>query len=178
MTETELNEKMKRIRLVILDVDGVLSDGAICIGNEGECFKRFHVRDGLGIKMLQKAGIPIAIITGRSSKIVEERARELGIELLFQNERFKVPAYERLLEKLGLRDDEVAYMGDDVPDLALLKRAGFACCPADADHMVVPFVDFQAPFNGGRGAVRAMAEKILRAQGVWEELIEKTYVNP
>ena len=107
-----LEERARRIRLLVLDVDGVLTDGSINISGNGELFKSFNVRDGLGIRLLQKIGVEVAILTGRTSTIVAERARELGIEHVLQGQRYKVPAYEDLLARLGISDNEVAYMGD------------------------------------------------------------------
>ena len=127
----KLQEKARRIRMVILDVDGVLSDGTINVSGSGELYKAFFVRDGLGIKMLQKAGIPVGIITGRTSDIVARRAEELGITDLAQGQRFKTNAWEAMLARRGLENEEVAYMGDDVPDLPLLMRAGLSATPAD-----------------------------------------------
>lgn len=172
-----LTEKARRIRMVILDIDGVLSDGAIHIGSEGELFKAFYVRDGLGIKMLQKAGIPVGIITGRSSEIVARRAEELGITDLAQGQRFKMNAWEAMLREHGLQEDEVAYMGDDVPDLPLLMRAGLAATPADGIEELDAIVDWRARHPGGRGAVRELSELILRSRGLWDELIQRTYVE-
>ncbi len=170
-----LTQKAQAIRLVILDVDGVLSDGGIYVTDHGEFFKRFYVRDGLGIKMLQKAGIPVAIITGRESQILKTRCEELGITELYQNQRFKVPAFEALLKKLGIDEQAVAYMGDDIPDLPLLKRVGLSSSPSDADPDIQALVNFVSPFPGGQGAVRSLAELILRAQGRWFDLVEQTF---
>lgn len=173
----QLQEKARRIRMVILDVDGVLSDGTINVSGAGELYKTFFVRDGLGIKMLQKAGIPVGIITGRSSDIVARRAEELGITDLAQGQRFKTNAWEAMLARHGLANDEVAYMGDDVPDLPLLMRAGLSATPADGIAVLDALVDFRSRFPGGRGAVRELAELILRAQGRWDDLIRQTYVE-
>lgn len=173
----KLQEKARRIRMVILDVDGVLSDGTINVSGSGELYKAFFVRDGLGIKMLQKAGIPVGIITGRSSDIVARRAEELGITDLAQGQRFKTNAWEAMLALHGLENEEVAYMGDDVPDLPLLMRAGLSATPADGIADLDDLVDFRSRFLGGRGAVRELAELILRAQDRWDDLIRQTYVE-
>lgn len=169
------DSRLRSVRLVVLDVDGVLTDGSINISGTGEAFKVFNVRDGLGIKLLQKAGIEVAIITGRTSTIVAERARELGITRLAQGCSFKLPAYEALLKELELEDSEVACMGDDLPDLPLLTRAGFAATPADGNPDLDAVVDWRSDAPGGRGAVRALAEKILKAQGVWDALVARTF---
>lgn len=173
----KLQEKACRIRMVILDVDGVLSDGTINVSGSGELHKAFFVRDGLGIKMLQKAGIPVGIITGRSSDIVARRVEELGITDLAQGQRFKTNAWEAMLARHGLANEEVAYMGDDVPDLPLLMRAGLAATPADGIADLDGLIDFRSRFPGGRGAVRELAELILRAQNRWDDLIRQTYVE-
>ncbi len=171
-----IENRAKLIRLVVLDIDGVLTDGAINISSEGELYKRFYVRDGLGIKMLQKAGIEIAIITGRTSAIVARRMAELGVTRIAQGQLFKTTAYDKLLEETGLPDENVAYMGDDVPDLPLLMRAGLAGAPKDASPEILPHIHWQSAHLGGHGAVREFAELILRAQGLWDKLIRDTYV--
>ena len=172
-----VEDKAKKIKLVVLDVDGVLTDGQIVTGSQGELCKHFDVKDGLGIKMLQKAGIPVGIITGRSSDIVARRAEELGITDLAQGQRFKTNAWEAMLARHGLENEEVAYMGDDVPDLPLLMRAGLSATPADGIADLDDLVDFRSRFPGGRGAVRELAELILRAQDRWDDLIRQTYVE-
>lgn len=174
---TTLEDRARAVRLVVLDVDGVLTDGRINIAADGEIFKSFFVRDGLGIKMLQKTGIEVAILTGRTSAIVAERARELGITRVLQGQRFKTPAYEALLTELGLSDRETAYMGDDVPDLPLLMRAGLPATPADGIEDLDGIVAFRAAHPGGAGAVRELAELILRAQGRWDDLVRAVYVE-
>lgn len=173
---TTVSSRASRIRLVILDIDGVLSDGAINISGTGELFKRFYVRDGLGIKMLQKAGIEVGIITGRTSAIVAERMRELGITRIAQGQLFKTTAYENMLRETGLTDAEVAYMGDDVPDLPLLMRVGLATTPADGNPCLLDYTHWQSNFRGGNGAVRELSELILKSQGVWDKLVYDTYV--
>lgn len=173
---TTVSSRAARIRLVILDIDGVLTDGAINISGSGELFKRFHVRDGLGIKMLQKAGIEVGIITGRTSDIVAARMRELGITRVAQGQLFKTTAYENMLRETGLTDENVAYMGDDVPDLPLLMRVGLATTPADGNPCLLEYTHWQSTCRGGNGAVRELAELILKSQGVWNNLIRDTYV--
>lgn len=171
-----LTEKAREIRLVVLDIDGVMTDGSIITSGTGELFKRFYVRDGLGIKMLQKAGIEVAVITGRSSNIVAERCRELGIERVYQGQRFKTPAYEALIAELKLTDEQVAYMGDDIPDIPLLARVGLATTPADGNPELTPLITWRSSFNGGNGAIRELAELILKSRGVWDNLVNDTFV--
>lgn len=173
-----LQDRLGAVRLLALDVDGVLTDGGIQIGAQGELYKRFNVRDGLGIKMLQAAGIDIAIITGRRSEIVAARCAELGIKRVTQGARFKVPAFNALLEETGLTAEEVAYMGDDVPDLPLLMRAGFAATPADGVADLDGVVHWRATRKGGDGAVRELAELILRSRGLWDALVRDIYCEP
>lgn len=173
---TTVESRAARVRMLVLDVDGVLTDGAVNIAATGELYKHFNVRDGLGIKMLQKAGIEIAIITGRTSQIVAERMRELGVTRVAQGQRFKTTAYEALLKETGLNDSEVAYMGDDVPDLPLLMRVGFATTPADGNPALLNYTHWQSRKAGGAGAVRELAELILTSQGVWDKLVHDTYV--
>lgn len=159
---------LKSIKLLLLDVDGVLTDGTLWFSPEGETVKSFYVRDGLGLVMLQKKGIRVGVITGRHSPALLKRLEDLKINLVYQGIPDKIVAYEEILRKENLTDKEVAYMGDDVPDLTLLKRVGFAAAPADAIPEVKKIVHFVTSENGGRGAVRALVEAILKAQGKWD----------
>jgi 3-deoxy-D-manno-octulosonate 8-phosphate phosphatase (KDO 8-P phosphatase) len=163
-------DKAKNIKLVIFDVDGVLTDGSITLDNDGNEYKSFHVRDGHGIKLLIRAGIKAAIITGRNSKVVKRRARELGITDLYQGVFKKSLVYERLLTKYKLRDEDVAFMGDDIVDIELLKRAGLSAVPSDADENVRNLAMFISSKKGGRGAAREFIELILKSSGHWEKL--------
>ena len=175
--DSALQSKAVRIRLVVLDVDGVLTDGSIWTGADGEAVKRFSTRDGLGIKLVQMAGIPVALLTGRLSRQTASRATELGIQTVLQGKTFKGTAFRQLAEQYGLRVDQVAYMGDDVPDIAPLKIAGLAACPADAANEILPLAHFISPAAGGNGAVRSLAELILRAQNRWDDLVNRYYVQ-
>lgn len=172
ISKKELLEIAKKIKLLILDVDGVLTDGSIILdGNDNE-LKSFHVRDGHGIKMAMRAGIRVAIITGRSSKVVERRARELGIKEVFQKCHDKMAAYGQLAEKFSLNDSEIAYVGDDVVDIPVLKTCGFAVAVADADEEINAFVQMITKQCGGRGAVREVCDFILKAKGLWKGIID------
>jgi 3-deoxy-D-manno-octulosonate 8-phosphate phosphatase (KDO 8-P phosphatase) len=162
--KTNLASKAKKIKLLLLDVDGVLTDGTILLDGAGKESKSFHVRDGHGIKLAQRAGIVVGLITGRSSEAVNVRAKELGIDEVFQGAREKIIVYDALLSKYGLRDEQVAYIGDDVVDLAVLKRAGLAVAVADCDPSVKPHVDLVSRTAGGRGAVREVINLILKYQ--------------
>jgi 3-deoxy-D-manno-octulosonate 8-phosphate phosphatase (KDO 8-P phosphatase) len=168
--DKEIIEKASRIKLLILDVDGVMTDGSIILDNEGNELKRFHVRDGHGIKMLGKAGIETAIITGRESKVVELRAIELGIKDVYQKIFVKSEVYEKLRRKYNCEDDNIAFMGDDVVDRELFKRAGLTAAPADAEESVKEWADIVSVRKGGRGAVREFVDIILKATGRWDKV--------
>ena len=173
MTE-DVRDKAARVTMLILDVDGVMTDGSLYYSAEGEAIKMFNVRDGAAIKWLQRAGIEIAVITGRHSLETQARADELGIKTVIQGAFKKLPVFLEFLEKSGVPAEQVAYMGDDYHDLPLLKRVGLSMAPADAIDEVKNAVDWIASVPGGRGAVRAAAELILKARGQWEE-ISATY---
>ena len=159
-------QKAEAIKLVVLDVDGVMTDGTLTyVGAAESEWKSFNVKDGLGIKLLQRQGIKVAIITGRLSEAVERRAQELEIKMLVQGREDKGAALRELLDSMALDSSTVAYMGDDLPDLAALKLAGLATCPCDATEAVLKLADWVAPVAGGRGAVRALCDFILTAQG-------------
>lgn len=165
-----LRNKAKKIKLIILDVDGVMTDGGIILDNDGNEFKVFHVRDGHGVKMAQKAGIKIAILTGRNSKVVQRRAEELGITDIYQGVHKKSAVYKSLLRKYNCSDENVAFMGDDIVDIELLKRAGLTAIPLDADEGIKKLADFISSKKGGRGAVREFIELILKSSGLWKDV--------
>ncbi len=165
-----INEKAKKIKLLLLDVDGVLTDGSIVLDNDGNEYKRFHVRDGHGIKMLQKAGIPVGIITGRKSRVVEIRAKELGIQDVHQKIFKKSLVFEKMMEKYKCSEENVAFMGDDVVDQELIKRAGLTAAPADAEEEIKKHADIITVRRGGRGAVREFTDLILKFSGLWEKV--------
>jgi 3-deoxy-D-manno-octulosonate 8-phosphate phosphatase (KDO 8-P phosphatase) len=162
----DLNEKAARIRLLIFDVDGVLTDGSLFVGDDGQEYKAFNSRDGHGIKMLQKYGVEIAIITGRTSQVVEHRMANLGITHLYQGKLDKLPAYEELRGKLGISAEETAYVGDDVVDLPVMRRVGLAIAVQDAHPLVRQHSHWQTPSRGGRGAARDVCEMLMEAKGV------------
>lgn len=164
----DIAEKAKNIKLLILDVDGVMTDGSILLDNNGNEYKRFHVRDGHGIRMLDKAGIKTAIITGRRSNVVDRRALELGITDVHQGVYKKSEVYDGLLVKYGLKDENIAFMGDDTVDIELFKRAGMTAAPADAEDEVKKIAGFISGRNGGRGAVREFINLILKSSGLWK----------
>jgi len=159
------------IKLVGLDVDGVLTDGRIIIDNEGRETKNFHSRDGLGLKILLRLGLEVVLITARSSRLLEIRARELGLTEVYQKVDDKWAVFEKVLKNKGLRPNEVAFAGDDLIDLPVLTRVGLALAPADAVPEVLAAAHFVAQAPGGRGAVRQMAEFILKGQDRWDEVL-------
>jgi 3-deoxy-D-manno-octulosonate 8-phosphate phosphatase (KDO 8-P phosphatase) len=164
-TKTSLRTKAAKIRMLLLDVDGVLTDGRIILDNRGNELKAFHVRDGHGIKLAQRAGIVIGIITGRKAEVVQVRARELAIDEVHQGSLEKILVYESLLAKYRLRDADVAFIGDDIVDADILKRAGLAVVVSDCDPAVRPLADLITKNAGGRGAVREVINFILKCQG-------------
>jgi len=169
----DILEKAARIRLVIFDVDGVLTDGSLFLGDDGQEYKAFNSRDGHGMKMLQSNGVEIAIITGRSSQVVSHRMASLGIEHVYQGARDKAPAYVELRDKLGLDDAQIAYVGDDVVDLPVMRRVGLAIAVQDAHTLVKKHAHWQTPSRGGRGAARDVCEMLLEAQGKLDDELRK-----
>ncbi|MDH3975815.1 MAG: HAD-IIIA family hydrolase [Deltaproteobacteria bacterium] len=172
---SHINEKLKKIKILLLDVDGVMTDGSITIDNKGVESKSFHVRDGHGIKLLQRAGVKVGIITGRDSKVVLHRAAELGIEIIYQGIKVKMEAFTRILENEKVSAQEVAYVGDDVVDLPVLREAGFSVAVADASHVILSHVDYVTKKCGGRGAVREVTDLILEGKGLWSEVMGRYF---
>lgn len=160
----DLIAKAAKIKLLITDVDGVLSNGQVIIGNDGEELKTFNIKDGFGLKTLQKHGIEIAIITGRNSNIVAKRCQELSIEHLYQGHLDKVGAFNELCDKFSLAPDEVCHIGDDLPDLPLIKRSGLGVCVEDAHWFLKQNSDWVTQSKGGFGAVREVCDLILHSQ--------------
>lgn len=158
-------EKAKAIRFFVMDVDGVLTDGSLFFGNNGEELKAFNIRDGLGIKWLQRSGIVTAIITGRVSNIVQNRADNLGIQHVLQGREDKGIALAETCKSLNFSLEETAYIGDDVQDLSAIKASGLGCTVANGDSLVKAQCDWQSDLCGGNGAVRQLAEFILSSQG-------------
>lgn len=171
-TKKEVKNIARNIKLLILDVDGVLTDGSIVLDNKGNEYKLFHVRDGHGIKMLMKAGVEVAIITGRSSKVVERRAEELGIREVFQKCHDKVSAYQDLLRRYSLDGGEVAYVGDDIVDAPVMSRVGLPITVSDADPGIKKYALYVTKQRGGRGAVREVTDYLLEAKGLWHRIID------
>ena len=164
-------EQARRLRLMAFDVDGVLTDGALYYTDEGVEIKAFNTLDGHGLKMLQKFGVTVAIITGRKARCVELRMQNLGIDLLFQGVENKWETMQSLLAQLGINADEAGYMGDDVVDLPVMTACGFSAAPADAHDLVKRYARMFANKAGGHGAVREVCEFILDAQGKLEDAL-------
>lgn len=169
----ELNQKLEAIELLVLDVDGVLTEGHLIIHNDGTESKCFHTLDGHGIRMWQRAGLDVALISGRYSGPTQRRADELEIRHVIQDCHFKLPALQDLLDKLGLRPEHTAYMGDDLPDVPVIRFVGFGIAVANAVDEVKAHADYVTSRPGGRGAVRETIEYILRNSGRWEPLMER-----
>jgi len=169
--ETTLSDKAKKIRLLICDVDGVLTSGALFYGPTGSEIKDFNVHDGLGMKLLQKSGVHVAIITAKKSDAVTLRMQDLGIEHVYQAQSDKWLAYTDLKQKLGVNDMDIAYIGDDLPDLPLLARVGLPVSVPNAPKVIHEHVAFVTETPGGKGAVRELCEFIMKAQGTWHSSV-------
>jgi 3-deoxy-D-manno-octulosonate 8-phosphate phosphatase (KDO 8-P phosphatase) len=163
----------KNIKLLLLDVDGVLTDGKLYYGNSGEELKAFNIQDGLGIKLLQQAGIQVGIITGRVSALLQRRADELGISPVIQGREDKLTALRELLQGMNLGLNEIAFMGDDLPDLSVINIVGLGITVANASSTLTTEAAWQTRRSGGDGAVREAAEMILRAQNKFDALVEQ-----
>ncbi len=170
-----MNNRLKHIKLLLLDVDGVMTDGRIIFDSNGVESKFFNVKDGHGIKLLQRAGVEVGIVSGRTSQVVTNRAAELGIERVFQGSLDKLSVYREILAETGLADAQIAFMGDDVIDIPVMRRVGFAAAPADAVEEVLPHAHFVTRNRGGWGAVRELCDLILKGQGAWETVTGKYF---
>jgi 3-deoxy-D-manno-octulosonate 8-phosphate phosphatase (KDO 8-P phosphatase) len=165
--------KRKRIKVLLLDVDGVLTGGDITYTDDGSEVKTFNVKDGLGIKLLMKAGITVGIVTGRRSGALLHRCSDLGIEMIYDGVDNKDAVIDAVLDRTGARADEVAFAGDDLPDIPLMKKVGLAIAVADAHGAVKQVADWVTRSNGGQGAVREISESILDAKGLLEDCITR-----
>lgn len=166
-----LRKKARGVKLLILDVDGVLTDGGIILDGGRNEYKKFNVRDGHGIKVLIQAGVEVAILSGRRSRVVARRARELGIKYVHQGSHNKIEAYEKILASTGFGDGETAYVGDDIVDIPVLKRVALPVAVADSQPDTKKYAFYITAAPGGHGAAREVAEIILKAKGFWDELI-------
>ena len=172
----EIIERAKKVKVLVLDVDGVLTDGRIVYGNYGDEIKNFDVNDGLGIMLLKKTGLKRVILTAKASKVVTRRARELKMDKVYHNFHYKIQAYRMICRKFKVKDEEICFVGDDVIDIPLLRRVGLAVCPPNAMDDVKTFAHLITLKRGGRGAVREVCDLLLKAQGKWDEVM-KRYFN-
>ena len=168
----DILEKAKQIELIIFDIDGVLTDGSLFMGDDGLEYKAFNSKDGHGIRMLLDGGVDIAIITGRQSEVVKHRANDLGITRIYQGKREKLPAFLELLEETGLKAEQIAYVGDDVVDLPVMTKVGLAICVQDSHEFVKKHSHWITKAAGGRGAGRETCEMILQAKGKLDAMLE------
>lgn len=173
MAPSSLAAKASQIQLILLDVDGVLTDGGVIVHADGSESKSFHIRDGAGIVWAQKAGLVVGLLSARSSGSTAHRAAQLAVRIVEQGVKNKLNTYERIVRDARLQDINVAYMGDDLLDLPVLGRVGLSAAPADAAPEVRERVDFVSGLGGGRGAVRELIEVILRAQHKWDEVLRE-----
>lgn len=160
------DEAAKKIKLLAFDVDGVMTDGSVTYDENGVEYKTFNVKDGHGLVRMNKSGFITAIITARNNGTVTHRAKNLNITEVYQGQQYKLGALEEIMQKYNLSYDNVAYMGDDLPDLCILEKVGLACCPKDAVGEVLNTCNFISDNNGGRGAVRELCDYILDSQGI------------
>ena len=165
LPEADIAARAARIKLIIFDVDGVLTDGSLYLDDEGREIKAFFSLDGHGIKMLKKSGVDIAIITGRSSNLLRVRAKNLNIDHLYQGAEDKLEAFTELANKLGMSSEQIAVMGDDVVDLPMMRRSGLSICVPAAPPSVRQYAHYTTQLPGGRGAAREVCELIMQAQG-------------
>lgn len=174
---SEVKQRARRIRLLLMDVDGTLTNGMVCLqafpdGSVAD-LKMFNAHDGAGVKLASIAGLRSGMITGRNSPATTQRAKEMGVEFVFQGQSRKLSAYEEIIKRAGVREEEVAYLGDDLPDLPLLRRAGLAIAVADAASEVKRVAHYITRAKGGAGAAREVVELILKVQGKWGAAIPK-----
>jgi 3-deoxy-D-manno-octulosonate 8-phosphate phosphatase (KDO 8-P phosphatase) len=167
-----MDERAKNIKLLILDVDGVLTDGRIIYDNFGDELKFFNVSDGLGMTLLSRTKIKSVIITAKKTKIVRRRARDMGVAALFSDHN-KLKVYNKVIKRFKVTDKEVCFIGDDLLDLPVLKRAGFSAAPPNAAKEVLDSVHYVTKKEGGKGAVRELIEIILKSQGLWDKIVSK-----
>ena len=171
----EIIERAKKVKLLVLDVDGVLTDGRIIYGNYGDELKNFDVNDGLGIFMVRKSGIKCIVVTAKASKVVTKRAKELRIDRVYGNFHYKIKALKKICKKFRVKEEEICFIGDDVIDIPVLKRVWLAVCPPNAMEEVKPFVHLTTEKGGGHGAVREICNFLLKAQGNWDAITSKYF---
>lgn len=168
-----MKQKLSQIKLILMDVDGVLTSGEIIYTASGDELKMFNVQDGMGITLARMAGLKTGILTGRTSDLVHRRAEELKVDVISQGSFDKLPEYEKIKQELGLTDEQICYIGDDVLDISILKRVGFSVAVANARDEVKAICDYVTVAEGGKGAVREVIDKILKWQNKLHDLIEQ-----
>ena len=171
----ELKYKASKIKAAVFDVDGVMTDGSLTFDENGIEYKTFNAKDGQGIVMLNRAGFITAIITARQNGTVRHRFENLGMTNLYEKQKNKMLALEAFMEEFALEPEEIAYMGDDLPDICVLKKIGLSCAPADAVQEVIETAEFISSKNGGRGAIREMCDFILKSTGKYDLIMEKFF---
>lgn len=172
-SDSEIQRRAAKIRMILLDVDGVLTDGKIYLGNNNEEFRAFFVRDGLAIRMGQSAGLSFGIVSGRISPLVERRARELDIEHIHQGIHDKGECLDRIAAETGLKNEQICFVGDDLIDVPAMRRAGLAACPVDGCEETRQRAHYICDNKGGHGAVREVVDLVLRASGRWETVMRR-----
>jgi len=171
MNKEFAKDAAKKIKMIVFDVDGVMTDGSITYDENGVEYKTFNAKDGHGIVRMNNSGFVTAIITARNNGTVAHRAKNLNFTELYQGAKYKLPALEELMAKYDLKYENVSYMGDDLPDICILEKVGLACCPNDAVDEVKNICNFQSKYGGGKGAVRELCDFILDTQGIKKEYI-------
>jgi 3-deoxy-D-manno-octulosonate 8-phosphate phosphatase (KDO 8-P phosphatase) len=173
MKTITLPNKLKDIQLLLLDVDGVLTDGSIIYSDEDSETKVFNVKDGFGLKLVMAAGIKVGLVTGRTSRALHRRCRDLGIRYIYDGVQQKAPLLDKIITETGVGAANTAFIGDDLPDLPLMRRIGLSIAVADAHEVVRDYSDWITSAPGGRGAVREVCDALLKARGDWEKMMEK-----
>jgi len=173
MNTKTLPEKLKDIQLLLLDVDGVLTDGSIIFSDEASETKVFNVKDGLGLKLIMEAGIKVGLVTGRTSKALHRRCHDLGIRYVYDGVQQKAQLLDKIVTETGVGADNTAFIGDDIPDLPLMRQVGLSIAVADAHELVRDYSDWITSAPGGRGAVREVCDALLKARDLWEKLVER-----
>ncbi len=172
----EITQKAKQLKLLILDVDGVLTDGRLFFDKNGEEYKSFHARDGHGIKLLRQTGVEIAVISGRKSQSVALRMKALGIKYVYQGHENKIAAFNEIIQTIGIKPEQAAHMGDDLLDLPIMVRVGLSIAVNDANNSVKEYADWCTETSGGLGAVREVCDFIMQAQGTFDKVL-KSYMQ-
>ena len=173
MNTSTLPEKLKDIQLLLLDVDGVLTDGSIIYSDADSETKVFNVKDGFGLKLVMAAGIKVGLVTGRTSRALHRRCRDLGIRFIYDGVQQKAPLLDRIITETGVGAADTAFIGDDLPDLPLMRRVGLSIAVADAHEIIRDYSDWITSAPGGRGAVREVCDALLKARGDWDKLMAK-----